>query len=155
MRPQPSLHRLMGAGRGLLPTSSYGKFHPVKGRGSYSLDCNISALLSPKLAPLPTFQDGNVGDRVGVCNVWGKQRTATSGLIPLPILGALLPRPPTFSLSVSLAPSQHTRVGFRDSIPPLLITQHPGGTVPAQHESYILKQLTSPPQHAPKDQSLQ
>lgn len=50
--------------------------------------------------------------------MWGKQQTATSGQTPLPILGALLTRPPTFSVSVSLAPSQHTRVGFRDSIPP-------------------------------------
>lgn len=42
-------------------------------------------------------------------------------------------------------------MGFGDSAP-LLITQHPAGTGPEQHQSYILKQLTPPPQHAPKDQ---
>lgn len=39
------------------------------------------------------------------------------------------PRPPRLPLAVSLAPRQHTRVGFCGSAP-LLVTQHPGGQGP-------------------------
>jgi hypothetical protein len=135
VRPQPFLHRPMGGGRGLLPTSSYGKLHPVKGRGSYfSLNCNISALLSPKPSPLPpTFQVGNVGDRVGVCG-WGEKLTVGSGLTLLPILGGSWPRPPTFP-SCLIGTKSTYQGGLRRLCPPPHHSAPLGGGVQGLHST--------------------
>lgn len=86
-----------GGGRGLLSTSSYGKFHPVKGRGSYSQNCNISALLSPKPSPpnIPGWECW--GQSWGVCG-WGE--TVNCGVSPdsFANFGGLLAPPTQFSL---------------------------------------------------------